>query len=145
MDTNTQTVEPLPGQMAIDGEQQTLFSLEELTIKADDSIASLKAQIKEAQQVLKDVYDANEEYVQQVNRTEGEKKQLGEIKKEIHAQPDIASLLQKIKDLRGDIREKQQTVSECAVEYARLSGTRQIKKNGHTYDIVQSARLVKRK
>lgn len=132
-------------QIEVSSEQQTLFSLEELTVKVSNSIGELKNQLKEVKQSIKEHYVKNGTYAEQQLRTEGEKKQLADIKKEINSYPEVATLLQNAKDMQGELNEKQAIVSDYALDYAEQSGNNQIDRNGVRYDIVKSARLVIRK
>lgn len=125
--------------------QDPLFSLEELTVNSTQSIAQIKDQIKEARLMIKAAYAGSELFNEQKGRVDSEKLQLSSIKKEIDAKPENAALLQKVKDLLLDLKEKELTVSDCALEYTRMAGKDEIEKNGITYDIVKTAKLVKRK
>lgn len=125
-------------------QQDPLFSLEEFAVTKTNSIEELKKQLKEAKTMLDDTLKANSVYVTKDNAVKEATKERTVVKKQIMSDPGVQNLVQRIKGIAQEIKEKTAEVSDYALEYQRLSGATEIQKNGVTYDIVKVAKLVKR-
>jgi predicted RNase H-like nuclease (RuvC/YqgF family) len=125
-------------------EQQTLFSLEELTVKTTTTIDSLKDQLKTAKEMLDDALMADQVFKNQVEDLKESQKAKKVVETQALRRPDIAVLAEKVKEIRGDLKEKKESQSDYALEFSRLSGASEIQIEGATYEIRKVAKLVKR-
>lgn len=126
-------------------EQQTLFNLSELAITNKGEIEQLTKDIKNANEMLQAALENDTQW----READDESAEARDIKKQAKSRlmqsQTNRELVQKIKDLRREKKEKQQAVSDYALEYHRLSkGETNIEReDGSTYIIVRIAKLVK--
>lgn len=130
--------------VAFKPEQQVLFDLQEMSVNTTKSMTQLKKDLKEAKQMLKDIYAGNNTYVSHEETTKAVSQQLKQTKESINSQPSTAQIVDKIKSLRSDLKEKEEVVSDYALEYSRISGEQEFEKDGEVFVIVRKAKLVSR-
>lgn len=126
-------------------QQLTLIDLEAYTGKAIDSIERIKEQLKQNRQMLSDGYINNATYKEQADIVKDARKKLLSIKSQIDKVEGVVQLKQKVKDLRFELNESKRTLTSFALEYTSAAGIDQIEKNGQTYTIVKSVKLVRGK
>lgn len=124
-------------------EQQTLFDLQELAVVTTGSLSQLRQDKKTTQQMIKDALAANETYRANEEKVKETKKVLLQTKQAIQQQPTVGQLVDKLKDISLQLKEKSQSVSDYVLEYARLSGSDEFEKDGELFTIVKTAKLVK--
>lgn len=124
-------------------EQQTLFDLQELAVVTTGNLGSLKEQKRLTQQMLKDALLSSETYVENESKVKEQKKILAQTKEAIVSKPENAELVTKLKDIAANLKEKQQAISDYALEYERLSGRDTFEKDGEIFTIVKTAKLAK--
>src|SRR5690349_825885 len=108
--------------------QQAVSSLKEMSLKYLESIEKLKREIKEANEMLKDALAGDAAYHDASEKAkEADKKRQVE-KKRVQSRPEMVSLALKVKDLKSELREKKQSLSDYLLEYERLSGKQVIEK-----------------
>lgn len=139
----TEAITPIEGQTMIPT-QEPLFALEDLTITTESSLSEKKKQIKELGEMIKGVYQRSEAYRQKEELVKLNKQDLQQTKTQLDTHPEVAALQVRKKELQEEVKEAKVAISDYALEYARLAGKETIEKNGVTYDIVKSAKLVKR-
>lgn len=130
-------------QQAFQPEQQTLFDLQELAVVTTSNMTTLKEEKKLAQQMIKDALLADQVYFMNDQKVKEQKKVLLQTKQAIVSKPENAQLVEKLKDITTNLKEKQLAVSDYALEYARLSGRDTFEKDGELFTIVKTAKLTK--
>ncbi len=137
----------------------TMLNLEELIKNHIDSIDKLKEELKTTREMYEDSFNNNptyKEHVDQVKDVQRGKnsvrqqiaKQLGDKVEEcrIAKQPSVATLEQKVKDVRFDISEKSKTLSDLLQDYKEQTGATSIEtRNGQVLEIVSTSKLVRSK
>jgi len=129
-----------------EGDQQlTLFNLQEIAVKKTHSIADLKSKIKEAQEMYEQSLNTSEDYKKVKENLKTVKDTVKGIEIELNRTPQMATLIQKIKDLKYEMKEKKMSVSDYALQVLQLSGNNEFEKDGEVFQILTIAKLVKRK
>lgn len=135
------TLEDLQQQQG--NEQLTLFSLRELAINSLSSIDQLKEQLKQAREMLTDALLRNTEISAQQDIVKNAQDALKSATKVAMTLPEVMALEEKVRSIRSEIKDKQETVSNSAIEAYRLTGNTEFEKDGIRYQIVTTARLKK--
>lgn len=130
-----------------DGADQAaiLISLEELIKNHIESIAKLKEELKAQREMHEDSFNNDPVYREHDEKVKEATKAKLSVKKQIGSQPSIALLAQKVKDLRTDLSEKNQTLSDLVADYKEKTGATQIEtRDGKILEIVSTVKLVNR-
>lgn len=128
-----------------DGAGQIVANMESLIknhqLKIDQSAEELKKQ----NDMLNDVL-ANEPELQKLTEEAKEaNKRKNAVKQQILNRPEVADLARKVKQLRADIKNLKEALSDYLGEYARISGTNVVEGyDGELREIVYVAKLVRR-
>ncbi len=142
MDNTNNTQTPLP-----EGTNQSvtsLFQIENLIKTHISHIESVKTELQKQAEMFNDVL-ANDEKFKKAN-DEGKEvtKKKAEAKQDILKSPSNASLNQKIKDMRQEIKELKAALSNYLQQYQKIADTDQIEtEDGEVRQILYAARLVK--
>jgi predicted RNase H-like nuclease (RuvC/YqgF family) len=122
-----------------------MLSLEELIKNHIDSIDKLKEELKEAREMFEDSFNNNPTYKEHLEKVKEVSKGKNSVRQQIAKQPSVATLEQKVKDVRFDINEKSKTLSDLLQDYKEQTGATSIEtKNGKVLEIVSTAKLVSR-
>jgi uncharacterized coiled-coil DUF342 family protein len=124
--------------------QDTLFTLADFTIKGEQSLQQMKEEYKDMKKQLKSLYEASPTYREEAEKIKTLKKNLDTVKQGIEQQPDVSTLVNTIKGLRDDIKDRKDQISFSALEYAKASGETHIEKEGFVWDIIRIAKLARR-
>lgn len=124
--------------------QLELFSLQELTINNSNTISVLKEQIKTTTEMVTEALEASEAYRQTKEEIKEKQRILNQTKASITQQPSISAQVDALKNLRQELKEKKAEISDYAMEVFRMTGANEFEKDGEIFDIVTSAKLVKR-
>jgi len=131
----------------VSGEDQAnaLLSLEELIKNHIESIDKLKLELKQQREMYEDSFNSNPTYREHVEKVKDVSKAKNSVRQEISKQPSVATLSQKVKDLRFDMNEKSKTLSDLLQDYREQTGATQIEtRDGKVLEIVSTSRLVRR-
>lgn len=122
-----------------------MLNLEELIKNHIDSLDKLRLEMKEQREMYEDSFNNNPTYREHVEKVKEATKGRSQVRQQIAKQPSVAVLDQKIKDMRFDIKEKQQTLSDLLADYKEQTGATSIEtRNGQVLEIVSTARLVRK-
>lgn len=122
-----------------------MLSLEELIKNHIDSIDKLRDELKQAREMFEDSFANNPTYKEHVEKVKEVSKAKNSVKQQIAKQPSVATLEQKVKDIRFDINEKGKTLSDLLQDYKEQTGATSIEtKNGQVLEIVSTAKLIRR-
>ncbi len=122
----------------------TFLSLEELIKNHIESVAKMRSELKTQREMFEDSFNNNPTYREHTEKVKEANKAKASVKKQISSQPSVALLAQKVKDLRFDINESNQTLSELLRDYREQTGATQIEtRDGQIMEIVSTVKLVK--
>jgi hypothetical protein len=122
-----------------------MLDLEELIKNHIDSIDKLKDELKQAREMFEDSFANDPTYKENLERVKEVTKLKNQVRQQIAKQPSVATLEQKVKDIRFDINEKGKTLSDLLQDYKEQTGATSIEtRNGQVLEIVSTSRLVRR-
>lgn len=122
----------------------TFLNLEELIKNHIESAAKLREEIKANREMHDDSFNNNPTYREHDEKVKEATKAKLSVKKQIGSQPSVALIAQKLKDLRFDLNENNQTLSELLKDFREQTGATQIEtRDGKVMEIVSTMRLVK--
>jgi len=123
-----------------------LLNLEELIKNHIDSIDKLKDELKQAREMFEDSFGNSPAYHEADLKYKEASKGRSQVRQQIAKQPSVATLAQKVKDLRFDMSEQQKTLSDLLQDYHDQTGATSIEtKSGEVLEIVSTAKLVRKK
>jgi transposase len=139
------TVEPEVAVESTESDQSATFlNLEELIKNHIESVAKLKEEIKVQREMFDDSFNNNPTYRENDEKVKEATKAKLSVKKQISSQPSVALIAQKLKDLRFDLSETNQTLSELLKDFREQTGATQIEtRDGKMMEIVSTMKLVK--
>jgi vacuolar-type H+-ATPase subunit I/STV1 len=120
------------------------LNLESLIKNYLTQINNLKAELRKFQDLYTDAFEGDVIYKEHEEKAKEAAKVKNETKSQILKQPTLASLSEKISEIKTNIKELQDTLSDYLLQYQKSSGLSEIETDeGETLIIVQSAKLVK--
>lgn len=128
-----------------DNDAVLLVKIEEMIKTHTSQIDSLGEEISKVRDMVNDVFVNDETYQEHDKLAKEAVRIRTNTKKEITKRPDVADLVNKLKDLRTEQKELKDGLSDYLREYQRLSGSNEIEgEDGQIREIVFVAKLVKR-
>lgn len=129
-----------------EGDQASaLLSLEELIKNHIEAIDKLKIELKQQREMFEDSFNNNPTYREHMERVKEVTKAKNSVRQEIAKQPSVATLAQKVKDLRFDMNEKSKTLSDLLQDYIEQTGATSIEtRDGKVLEIIRTSKLVRR-
>jgi hypothetical protein len=125
------------------GGAATMLNLEELIKNHIDAIEKMKLELKTAREMFEDSFNNNPTYREHLDKVKDVQKAKNSVRAEIAKQPSVATLEQKVKDIRFDISEQSKTLSDLLQDYKDQTGATSIEtRNGKVLEIVSTSRLV---
>lgn len=134
-------------EIPLSGEDQvaTLLNLEDLIKNHIESIDKLKLELKQNREMLEDSFNNNPTYHEHDEKVKDVTKAKNSVRLEIAKQPSVATLNQKVKDLRFDMNEKSKTLSDLLQDYIEQTGATQIEtRDGKVLEIIRTSKLVRK-
>jgi len=123
---------------------QLMVDMENLIRNHITGIDTLQTEAKKYKEMLDDILAANEPYQELLKKANEASKDKNKQRAEVMKQPHAKELSDKIKELRGEAKEKQEALSDYLQEYQRISGVDEIEgEDGELRKIIYSARLIK--
>jgi len=124
----------------------SLINLESLIKNALLKIQNLKEEIKKEKEMFEDGLNNDTVYNQTQQKLIEATNVKNETRKQMLKQPAIITVSQKLKDLREELKELQESLSNALQQYRLSSGQTQIETDsGEVLEIVFTARLVKKR
>jgi len=121
-----------------------LKTLESKVKREISMIDGLKKDLKTQKEMFDDIFQNDETYRTQDQTVKEATKIRGGTKLQLLKQQSTAELDEKIKDIKLQLNELQQTLSVDLLEYQKTTGATQIEtENGQTLQIVLSSKLVR--
>lgn len=127
------------------GEQLELFQLQEFAVKNTDSLSGIEEKLKRANEMLTDVYLNEPTYKEQQEKVKEQQKQLKVIKSQIESQPSVIGLINQVKEIKSEKKDRRVMISDYALEIYRRSGVTEFDRDGQTFEIKTVAKIVKKK
>ena len=138
-------IEELDVPVSSGDQASALLNLEELIKNHIESIDKLKLEIKQNREMLEDSFNNNPTYHEHDEKVKEVTKAKNSVRQEIAKQPSVATLNQKVKDLRFDMNEKSKTLSDLLQDFIEQTGATQIEmRDGKVLEIVRTSKLVRR-
>lgn len=135
----------LPTTTSDDSQASVLLNLEQLIKNHISSIDRTSEELKKQKGILDDIFANDPTYKQHSEQAKEATKIKSATKAQIMKQPQVAELSEKVKNMRQDIKEMQEALSDYLKEYQRISGVNEIEgDDGEVREIVYTARLIKR-
>lgn len=144
---DTQTIEetPTPEEQSSSSDAVLLVRIEEMIKTHTSQIDTLQGEITKLRDMVNDVF-VNDETFQEHDKVAKEAARIRtNTKKEIQKRPEVADLINKLKDLKLEQKELKEGLSDYLREFQRLSGLNEIEgEDGQIREIVFVAKLVRK-
>lgn len=122
-----------------------LLSLEEMIKKYITRLDQLKVEVKKQREMYDDSFLNNPTFIENTEKAKVAAKDLLVTKKNISSQPAVVQISLKLKNMRDEMKEIEQSLSDYLQEFQRLTGANEIEgEDGKIRDIVNTAKLVVR-
>jgi hypothetical protein len=122
-----------------------LLNIESLINSHDSRLETLQKELRSQREMLNDLLENNEEYAKASEESAKLTKLKTIAKQKALKLPAAVTLVDKIKDCQGQVKELRVALSDYLAQYVNLSGTNQIEgADGVVRQIVYSAKLVKK-
>ena len=109
------------------------------------AIDRLSEELKKHREMLEDIFTNDSTYQQHSEQAKEATKIKTKTKQQILKQPHVADISNKVKDMRSELKELKEALSDYLREYQRLSGVNEIEgDDGEIREIVYVAKLVKK-
>ncbi len=139
-ENNTQTTLPAGTNEAV----TNLFAIENLIKTHISHIETVKTELVKQNEMMNDVLANDAGYKDAADQGKEVNKKKAEAKQNVLKSPSNASLNQKIKDMRQELKELKGALSGYLQQYQKIADTDQIEsEDGEVRQIVYSAHLVK--
>ncbi|TRZ52900.1 hypothetical protein D4S03_02730 [bacterium] len=139
---NQPTQKPLP--TGTNAEVTSLFTIENLIKTHISHIDTVKTELGKQVEMMNDVLNNDSAYKEAADEGKEVNKKKAEAKQNILKSPSNASLNQKIKDMRQELKELKGALSGYLQQYQKIADTDQIEsEDGEVRQIVYSAHLIK--
>ncbi|KKT28605.1 MAG: hypothetical protein UW41_C0037G0003 [Candidatus Collierbacteria bacterium GW2011_GWC2_44_18] len=138
--TNTQTTLPEGTNAAV----TSLFAIENLIKTHIAHIETVKTELGKQAEMFNDVLNNDTDYKKAADEGKEVNKKKAEAKQNVLKSPSNASLNQKIKDMRQELKELKGALSNYLQQYQKIADTDQIEtEDGEVRQIQYSAHLIK--
>jgi len=139
-DTSEQSPLPIETNEAV----TNLFTIENLIKTHISHIDTVKNELGKQLEMMNDILNNDAKYKEAADQGKELNKKKAEAKQEVLKSPSNASLNQKIKDMRQELKELKSALSNYLQQYQKIADTDQIEsEDGEVRQIVYSAHLVK--
>ena len=139
----TETITESDGSVPMDNQATVLLSLEEMIKKYISRLDQMKLDVKKQKEMYDDAFNTNPTYIENTAKAKEATKDLQVTKKNISSQPGVVQIALKMKSMRDEVKEIEQSLSDYLQEYQRMTGAHEIEgEDGKIRDIVNTAKLV---
>lgn len=124
---------------------EILLNMESLIKGHIATIDKLSTESKKLKEMLDDIFGNDPTFQEHDKAVKEAAKVKQNTKAQILKQPQAADLDKKVKELKGELKENQASLSDYLQEYARMSGVNEIEgDDGEVREIVYTAKLIKK-
>lgn len=135
---------PIVNERQVQVNKPDSINIEELIKNTVESIQKLSDELKQKREMFTDSFINNPSYRERDQQVKDASKARNSVKAEIAKAPSVASLEQEVKDLRFDIRDRKQTLSDLLLDFKLQTGATQLELfSGEMVEIVESAKIVR--
>lgn len=140
---NTKDAEAEDDATKADNQATVLLSLEEMIKKYIIRIDQIKIDAKKQKEMYDDAFHNDPTFLENSEKAKTAAKDLQVTKKNIASAPSVIQVALKLKSMRMEVKEIEQSLSDYLQEYQRLSGANEIEgEDGKIRDIINTAKLV---
>lgn len=130
-------------QASSENQANVLLSLEEMIKKYITRLDQLKIDIKKQKEMYDDAFLNNPAFIENSEKAKIAAKDLQVTKKNISSQPSTIQIALKMRSMREELKEIDQSLSDYLQEYQRFTGAHEIEgEDGKIRDIINTAKLV---
>lgn len=123
---------------------EEFLNLESLIRSYLTKIEGLRKDLKQNKEIYDDSFNGDAVYNEQAEKAKEAAKVKSSTKMEILKRPELAEVSSKIDELRAEIKEAEEILSDYLLQFQKSTGLNEIETNeGETMIIVTKARLVK--
>lgn len=134
-----------PSPVVNNGQAEVLLSLEEMIKKYITRLDELKVEVKKHKEMYDDSFFNNPTFIENTEKAKEAEKDLKVTKKNIASQPAVIQIALKLKSLRDEAKEREESLSDYLMEWQRMTGANEIEgEDGKIRDIINKAKLVVR-
>lgn len=127
------------------GDAAILLNLEEMIKSYITSLDRLRDEQRKHREMFEDSFQNDPIFRENSEKAKEALKVKNTTRQQIVSQPSVIAIANKIKSVSGEIKEKQNSLSDYLLEYQRLTGSNEIEDNdGQLREIINSAKLIKR-
>ncbi len=124
---------------------QSLISLESMINRYVADIEKMKEQLKTQKDMFNDAVQNDAEYAQQEVKAKEINRVKNAAKQKITKQPAVASIIERMNNMKDEIKEMQEALSNYLQQFQKIAGTNQlVAENGEIREIVTTHRLIKK-
>jgi len=139
---DTQNTNTQPGQ---ESKVDSILRLEQIIKKYLFSLEQLQEDVRMQSAMLSDLFENDKTYKEHAEKAKAAIKQRNFTKMEIMKQSQGSAILNKIKDLKDEMKTTRTALSDYLIEYNKTSGLNQITDSeGKILEIVYSTKLVRK-
>lgn len=129
----------------VQSQSEVLLNMEGLIKNHLSALRKLQEELTKQKEMLDDILSNDPTYQEHLNAANEAAKTKNSTKAQVLKQPQAADLDRKIKEVKGEMKDNQGSLSDYLSEYSRLSGLTEIEDDeGNMMQISFSAKLVKR-
>jgi len=126
-------------------QSQVLLSLDELIKTHIASLDRLQDEKKQLQDMVADGLNNDAVFKEISDKAKGATKEKSEARKNLMNRPGVLEMVNKLKNITSEIKEKNMALSDYLLEYQKMAGVNQIEGyDGEVREIIQIAKLVKK-
>lgn len=147
MDENIQPTTETTEVVAADTPNQgmVIIELENMIKQHLTSIDTLETEYSKHRDMLEDIFNNDATYKEHAQKAKEAARIKNNTKQEIMKQPSVAELAEKVKDMKREINELQNALSDYLREFQRLSGSNEIEDDaGEVREIIYVAKLIRK-
>lgn len=148
MDEKTQTVEETVEVVATTdtpNQGMVVIELENMIKSHLASIDKIEQEYSKHRDMLEDIFNNDTTYKEQAQKAKEAARIKNNTKQEIMKQASVATLAQKVKDMKREMNELQTALSDYLREFQRISGMNEIEgDDGEMREIIYIAKLIRK-
>ncbi len=123
----------------------SMIELETIIKRYLKDIAGLKEDVRAQKEMFDDAFDNDVKYKETADKVKEVTKVKNAVKQAMMKDPAIVTTSEKIKELKDEMKNLQDALSNYVQEYQRVSGASQIEgEDGEVLEIVHTVKLVKK-
>lgn len=144
-DDTAQSATSSATQTASSGQVELLLNLENLIKRHISSIEKLQDELKKHKEMVDGNFEGSEAFRAHSENVKKATKERNGVREQIVKQPGVMMLIDKVKNMKQEMKEMRMALSDYLNEYQRISGLTEIQdENGEFREIINTAKAIKR-